>query len=77
MDQDEKPQDLPNPSEGSSSLAGQANSGAGHIDIEKVLLPQKEVRKIESAQRVNAGILFEQGASGRSRRYQAANVGRI
>jgi hypothetical protein len=38
----------------------QGASGAGHIDIDKVLLPQKEVRKVESAQRVNAGILLEQ-----------------
>ncbi|MDP4020482.1 MAG: hypothetical protein Q8P58_00350 [Candidatus Adlerbacteria bacterium] len=37
-------------------------SGAGHVDLQKVLLPKKEVpgKTPESALRINAGILFEQ-----------------
>ena len=35
-------------------------TGAGDIDLNKILLPNKEVRAPDSAQRVNAGALLEQ-----------------
>ena len=39
-----------------------AQSGAGHIDLTKVLLPKKETpgQTVDSAQRINAGALLEQ-----------------
>jgi hypothetical protein len=46
-----------------------AGSAAAHIDLSKVLLPKKEgTPSVDSAQRINAGVLFEQeqqaGATG-------------
>ncbi len=39
----------------------QKQTGASHIDLDKVLLPKKEgAPSVDSAQRINAGILFEQ-----------------
>src|SRR4051812_26711834 len=36
-------------------------TGAGHIDLTKVLLPKKEgTPSVDSAQRINAGVLFDQ-----------------
>jgi hypothetical protein len=32
----------------------------GQVDIDKILLPQKEVRKVESERRVSAGVLLDQ-----------------
>ncbi|MDE1924988.1 MAG: hypothetical protein KGH79_02305 [Patescibacteria group bacterium] len=62
MDQDSKdPKNLP---AGSSDPASpsQGGSGAGHIDLGKILLPKKETpgQTPQSAQRVNAGTLLEQ-----------------
>ena len=39
----------------------QKQTGASHIDLDKVLLPKKEgTPSVDSAQRINAGVLFEQ-----------------
>lgn len=52
------PQDLP----AKTPNPNTAGSGAGHIDLDKVLLPKKPVpgKTVESAARVNAGALLEQ-----------------
>src|SRR3989344_4120017 len=35
-------------------------TGASHIDLSKVLLPKKDAPSVDSARRINAGVLFEQ-----------------
>lgn len=56
------PQDRAVPQKPTADSNPDIKSGAGHIDLDKVLLPKKPVagNTLESAQRVNAGALFEQ-----------------
>jgi hypothetical protein len=35
-------------------------SGAGHVDFDKLILKRKDAPSVDSAQRVNAGVLFDQ-----------------
>ena len=46
----------------SETGAPKGESGAGHVDLNKVLLPKKDTpgRTVDSAQRINAGALLEQ-----------------
>ncbi len=53
MDQD--PSDPKDP-----ALPAKPTSGAGDIDLDKILLPKKEIHSPESAERINAGALLDQ-----------------